>query len=126
MITDLASLQAAVISTLNRPDIAAEVPGLIQLGDNRLRTDPRVSHWMPDLEPLGGDVTVTELLAEEPMLYLYAALAESAPFLKDDPRLVIWEGALDTRLTNFHTSRWLKDYESQETLIPNRKPSFGA
>ena len=41
--------------------------------------------------PALSEAQTTWLLSDQPDLYLYGALAHSAPFLKDDPRLAVWE-----------------------------------
>ena len=48
------------------------------------------------------------MLAEYPDIYLYGALVESAPYLKDDARLTVWEGRLQSAITEV---RILKDRE---------------
>lgn len=35
------------------------------------------------------------LLLKEPGLYLYGSLIETAPYLKDDPRLIVWKSMYD-------------------------------
>lgn len=39
------------------------------------------------------------LLTNHPDIYLYATLVETAPYLRDDQRLSVWEGELENRLT---------------------------
>lgn len=41
--------------------------------------------------PALAEAETTWLLSDQPDLYLYGALAHSAPFLKDDPRIAVWE-----------------------------------
>jgi hypothetical protein len=40
------------------------------------------------------------LLTTRPDIYLFAALVESAPYLKDDARIQVWQGELEKRLAN--------------------------
>lgn len=183
MITDYATLQSTVVDWLNRADLAARVPGMIQNAEARLRRDPRVKQvtaledfavtedgqtlpadfreidsWFhagptythpieivgahqiphegrtagvpvvaaildgkayygpqPDAEyptrlsyyrrvvPLSDAATTNWLLEEHPDIYLYATLSESAPFLKDDERLAMWQAVLEDRLEGLHT-----------------------
>ncbi len=49
-------------------------------------------------------------LDEHPDIYLYAALVESAPFLKDDERIQTWAGMLEQRLVDL-------DMATQELLF---------
>lgn len=46
-------------------------------------------------QPLSDSVTSNDILANHPDLYLYGALIASAPFLMDDPRLVVWKALYD-------------------------------
>lgn len=44
------------------------------------------------ITPLELDSDTNWLLTEAPDAYLYGALVHSAPYLKDDPRIAVWEG----------------------------------
>jgi hypothetical protein len=44
-----------------------------------------------ELTPLDGTNTINSLLTKAPDVYLYGALAASAPFLMHDERVVLWE-----------------------------------
>lgn len=50
------------------------------------------------------------LLTEQPDIYLYASLVESAPYLREDPRLQVWEGELGRRVDemnrNIEREQW--------------------
>jgi hypothetical protein len=50
------------------------------------------------------------MLEKDPDLYLYAALAESAPFLDQDERIATWEGAYDKRAEAFKVDADQKRY----------------
>lgn len=56
---------------------------------------------IPALSPSN---TTNWLLDSHPDVYLYAALAESAPFLRDDDRVVLWAGELDKRVNDLVVS----------------------
>lgn len=53
------------------------------------------------IEPLGPANPTNWLLQERPDVYLYAALSESAPYLKEDPRIATWETLLAQRLDQY-------------------------
>lgn len=59
---------------------------------------------------LSGTNTTNWLLTEAPDLYLYGALIHSAPYLKDDARVGIWEGmyklALENMLASSGEAKW--------------------
>jgi hypothetical protein len=45
------------------------------------------------------------ILAAHPDAYLFGALAESAPYLKDDERVALWEGRFQTALEEIDAAR---------------------
>lgn len=49
--------------------------------------------------PLSATNLSNTLLAEQPDIYLYGALLESAPYLKDDSRIPVWSGRLEKAIT---------------------------
>lgn len=54
--------------------------------------------------------TTNWLLADSPDLYLYATLAESAPFLDQDERIMVWDGGYNTRAEAFKLDADQKRY----------------
>lgn len=46
-------------------------------------------------QPLSDSNTTNSVLTTHPDVYLYGALMASAPFLMDDPRLVVWKALYD-------------------------------
>lgn len=48
--------------------------------------------------------TTNWLLTEAPDVYLYGALVHSAPYLKDDARIQVWEALLAQGINNLNTS----------------------
>ena len=54
--------------------------------------------------PMSDTVPSNEYLEVCPDLLLYASLAESAPFLMDDPRLATWDGMYQTGLASITKS----------------------
>lgn len=49
-------------------------------------------NYYADIESLSSTQTTNWLLDEHPDVYLYGALAEAEPFLKNDERLGLWQG----------------------------------
>lgn len=70
------------------------------------------------LAPLSGSNTTNWLTANCPDLLRYAALLESAPRLKDDPRIPMWKDAYD-RLAQALTGVE-KVYDSDDASAPRR------
>lgn len=48
--------------------------------------------YFAELNALSDSNTTNDILTKHPDLYLFGALAESAPFLRDDERVTLWEG----------------------------------
>lgn len=71
---------------------------------------PLVLTYYAKAPALSADAPTNWLLERHPDLLLYAALAESAPFLNDDQRLPVWGGLFDDALGRIQTAdgraRW--------------------
>jgi predicted transcriptional regulator len=94
-----AQLLTAVARWLDRNDLSSDIPTFVQLGHASL---VRMLAGAPALtDPAGGNW----LLSANPDVYLYAALVESAPFLKDDDRVALWRAELDRRVAEVLRSR---------------------
>lgn len=58
------------------------------------------------------------LVAKHPDIYLYGALCESAPYLKDDARLPVWEAKLESLLEALHLENEEKLFGGGPMVIP--------
>ena len=56
-------------------------------------------------DALSATNTSNYLLEEAPDIYLYGCLAESAPYLKDDERLGMWETMFNQRAENYNIAQ---------------------
>ena len=63
-------------------------------------------------QPMSDTNPTNEYLDVCPDLVLYASLAESAPFLMDDPRLATWDGLYQTGLASHYQIRRIKHIPS--------------
>jgi len=68
---------------------------------NRIRMVPAPGQAAPELldlwyyakiDPLNNTTTTNWVLSRYPDLYLYGALVHTAPYLKDDERIAVWDG----------------------------------
>jgi hypothetical protein len=70
---------------------------------------------------LSDTETTNYLLLEAPDIYLYGALVESAPYLKDDNRMMLWKSLLEERIEAYHMAqqdaRWGGPIKRQYTPI---------
>lgn len=57
----------------------------------------QLQYWAK-LTALSTSDTTNRWLLDHPDVYVYAALVESAPFLKDDQRIPVWQGMLESAL----------------------------
>lgn len=109
LVTDLASLKAAVLDYYNRSDLTTTTGGqvevFIQMAEQRFQRDERVR------EPGSNNAVLTSLnsgtnwlITAEPDIYLYGVLCEVAVFLKDDDRLPLFEGRLEDAIVRLSGS----------------------
>jgi hypothetical protein len=68
----------------------------------------RLTYWRK-ITNLSATNTTNWLLEEAPDIYLYGALIESAPYLKDDPRLSTWFGLYEQRVEKL----WIAEQDRQ-------------
>lgn len=70
---------------------------------------------------LSDTETDNYLLEEAPDIYLYGSLVESAPYLKDDNRMMLWKTLLEERIEAYHMAqqdaRWGGSIKRQYTPI---------
>jgi len=105
LITNLATLKAAVADTLNRDDLTDAISIFIRSAEARFQRDPRVRD--PNNNAVLVPLSTTDpnwLLTTHPDIYLYGALVEGAPHLRDDERVVMWESLLQQRIEEMHGS----------------------
>jgi hypothetical protein len=72
---------------------------------------------------LSGSNATNWLLTEAPDVYLYGALVHSAPYLKDDARIQVWEALFAQGLNNLNTSSSDAKYGGSGLVM---KPKRGA
>lgn len=89
-------------------------PWLFGLDNAFIRVAPRFGSvslvYRQGIPPLTAARPVNWLLAKNPDLYLYGALLESEPFLKNDSRMVTWRALLETAVQDLtgadRDARW--------------------
>ena len=103
-------LQAAVTDWLARPDLATAVPNFIRLAEAQFQRK------LVGVTTLGGAVTTNWLLTAHPDIYLYGTLLESAPYLKDDARVVVWQTEYDRRIVSVRNPTTSGGFTTYTTL----------
>jgi hypothetical protein len=96
---------------------------------NRIRIFPAPGQTNPDkldlwyyqrLNPLNNTTTTNWVLSRYPDLYLYGSLLHSAPYLKDDERIALWDGIYKTVMADIEVEAD-RAVRSQTKLVAARK-----
>lgn len=66
------------------------------------------------VEPLSDDTATNWLLDKSPDLYLFGALSEAEPYLKNDDRVTLWQAKANQIITDMH-------YEAERASMPQGK-----
>ena len=88
----LADLRAARADAVGRPTHYAHIAGGLELYPTPDTTYEAELVYVAKVSALSDTETTNWLLSAAPDAYLYGALVQSAPYLKDDARSQIWAG----------------------------------
>jgi len=77
-----------------------------------------VAHYAR-MAAFSADADTNAVIARWPNLYLYTALLEAAPFLGNDPRVLVWSGLYETLLASIHEAD-KRDRYSGDVRVPDR------
>lgn len=80
------------------PRVAAIVEGNVYYGPSTDGTYSTTMTYWRKILPLSDTQTTNWLLLDSPDIYLFAALAEAEPFLKNDTRVALWQSKLERAL----------------------------
>lgn len=101
------------------------VPAYAAIIDGRFRFAPapdmtyatRMTYW----KDIGSVALGTSWLFDtDPYIYLYGALVQASPFLKDDNRVAVWAAMLDQRIDKVRLSTQEEHFSG--TMVRRRKP----
>ena len=67
------------------------------------------SYWRT-VDSLSATNTTNWLLTDHPDIYLYGTLIQSAPYLKDDNRVSIWQSLYEKNLESLHSMTQNKQF----------------
>jgi len=76
-------------------------------------------HYYAQLPTLSDANTTNWLLEDGPDIYLYAALLEAEPYLKNDARVAIWQDRLETALADLHSNDQDGQYSGSSLVMKN-------
>lgn len=82
----------------------------------------RASYWqgVTNGNSLSSSNLTNRFVLENPDIYVYATLAESAPYLREDERLAVWNGILEERLNALEQETQLRTFGGRITDRPRR------
>jgi hypothetical protein len=75
------------------------------------------------LPSLSATLTSNWLLESHPDVYLYAALVEAEPYLRDDERIALWQGQLEQKLE--HLAKYTDRQEYTGRLVMRPRLAIG-
>ena len=100
---------------------------ITDVAGNRLRWAPapdgtyslNVVYWAK-IVPLSASNPTNRFLLAHPDIYLYSAAVESAPYLREDPRLQVWRAERELRLNELEASTNRALYSGTLSKRPGR------
>ena len=117
----------------DRDQLYANAPGMpkyFTIVGNQIRVAPTPDAtytaelmYFAKLPKLSDSVTTNWLLASSPDAYLYGALMQAAPYLKDDERVAVWGTLYNTAIESI---KFADQNASASGLIRARVKPFGA
>lgn len=91
--------------TQGPPEYAAQVAGRLRFAPSSFDAsyDLRLTYWRT-IRTLSATNPTNWLLTARPDIYLYGALVEAEPFLKNDERLTVWQTRLEQKIEKLAAS----------------------
>ena len=108
--SDYSGLQLAVSDWLMRADLDAAVPQFITLAEAKFKRRFR------DVPALSSGNPSNWILEDHPDLYLYGALVEAEPYLKNDARIPVWRGLYDVEIARVRKPDVNADFDNYAGL----------
>lgn len=91
----MAALREANLNAVGKPCYYAHVGGAIELFPTPDQAYPSELVYRAKITALSDAAPTNWLLTESPDAYLYGALVQAAPYLKDDARIPVWQSLHD-------------------------------
>lgn len=108
------------IAARNGGNAAAPTHYVVQDGALRFGPEPdqayplELAYW-DGFTRLSDTMQTNWLLDEHPDVYLYGSLVESAPYLRDDSRVALWEKELEKRLQEMEAADHREEFSGRLT-----------
>ena len=101
-----------------QPRVAAVEGDTLYLGPSADRTyDMELVYWR-GFTPLGTGNLSNWLLAEHPDIYLYSSLVESAPYIREDTRIEVWNMYRETALEELRLRNESRQFDGPLNRYP--------
>ena len=122
MVSDgaLAELRAQRRDATGRPTHYTHTAGGLELFPTPDASYEAELVYFAKVPSLSAGVTTNWLLSAAPDVYLYGALTQSAPYLKDDQRASVWAGLYQNALNNLNTASERARYSGSGLRLRNR------
>lgn len=105
-IVDYGTLKAAVADYMDREDLGARIPDFIDAAHKKIQK------YAGALTDFGDDSSVNDMLIANPMIYLYGAITEGAPFVRDTDILTLYGAKFQAELDEIASSGFPYSYDS--------------
>lgn len=102
--------RAAGMSTSGRPRYFAVVDGQLLLAPTPDDDYTLEVIYYEALTPLSSTVSTNSVLRDNPDIYLYGALAEAEPYIKNDERVALWKGNFNEAVEELNELRQKEEY----------------
>lgn len=116
----LADHRAAYNNVAGRPLFASIIAGSIVIAPPPDGTYPAELTYFEKLVPLSTTNATNSVLRDSPDVYLYGALTHSAPFLKHDERIPVWQSLYEQAIGELEAAREREEFNA--SIRPARLP----
>lgn len=116
----LAEMRSARNDAAGRPTHYAHTAGSLELFPTPDASYAAELVYFAKVPTLSDTATSNWLLTTAPDVYLYGALVQSAPYLKDDQRTVIWSGLYQSAINNLNSATERARYSGSGLRLRNR------
>ena len=116
----LADFRAGRSDTAGKPTHYAHTAGGLELFPTPDAAYAAELVYYAKVPALSDSASTNWLLTAAPDVYLYGALTQSAPYLKDDQRAAIWAGLYQNAITNLNSASERARYSGAGLRLRNR------
>lgn len=119
-VADIADQRNLYSDTAGIPKLYAITGGQLELFPTPGEAYTAELVYLAKVPTLGGATTTNWLLTVSPDAYLYGALVQSAPYLKDDQRAPIWAGLYQSAIEGLNSSSDEQRWSGSGLRLKNR------